>query len=180
MKNFKKINELFSNITKQIYKRHDNNFLIILDNWKLIVGSHLSNKSLPKKLNKDIFETIYYAAMEASMELSKKEGAYEIYKGSPVSKSIFQFDMWGITPDSGRWDWTKLKQKVKKHGVRNSLLLAPMPTASTSQILGNNECFEPYTSNLYTRRVLSGEFIVVNKIIIFIINFTWSRISSCM
>ena len=116
-----------------------------------------------KKLNKDIFETIYYAAMEASMELSKKEGTYESYKGSPVSKSIFQFDMWGITPDSGRWDWTKLKQKVKKHGVRNSLLLAPMPTASTSQILGNNECFEPYTSNLYTRRVLSGEFIVVNK-----------------
>ena len=116
-----------------------------------------------KKLNKDIFETIYYAAMEASMELSKKEGAYESYKGSPVSKSIFQFDMWGITPDSGRWDWTKLKQKVKKYGVRNSLLLAPMPTASTSQILGNNECFEPYTSNLYTRRVLSGEFIVVNK-----------------
>ncbi len=116
-----------------------------------------------KKLNKDIFETIYYAAMEASMELSKKEGTYESYKGSPVSKSIFQFDMWGVTPDSGRWDWTKLKQKVKKHGVRNSLLLAPMPTASTSQILGNNECFEPYTSNLYTRRVLSGEFIVVNK-----------------
>tara|TARA_B100001996_G_scaffold80159_1_gene59112 strand:+ start:90 stop:2453 length:2364 start_codon:yes stop_codon:yes gene_type:complete len=116
-----------------------------------------------KKLNKDIFETIYYAAMEASMELSKKEGTYETYRGSPVSKSIFQFDMWGVTPDSGRWDWTKLKQKVKKHGVRNSLLLAPMPTASTSQILGNNECFEPYTSNLYTRRVLSGEFIVVNK-----------------
>ena len=121
-----------------------------------------------KKLNKDIFETIYYAAMEASMELSKKEGAYESYKGSPVSKSIFQFDMWGITPDSGRWDWTKLKQKVKKHGVRNSLLLAPMPTASTSQILGNNECFEPYTSNLYTRRVLSGEFIVVNNIYLMI------------
>ncbi len=116
-----------------------------------------------KQLNKDIFETIYYAAMEASMELSKKEGPYETYKGSPVSKSIFQFDMWGITPNSNRWDWTKLKQKVKKHGVRNSLLLAPMPTASTSQILGNNECFEPYTSNLYTRRVLSGEFIVVNK-----------------
>ena len=116
-----------------------------------------------RQLNKDIFETIYYAAMEASMELSKKEGPYETYKGSPVSKSIFQFDMWGITPNSNRWDWTKLKQKVKKHGVRNSLLLAPMPTASTSQILGNNECFEPYTSNLYTRRVLSGEFIVVNK-----------------
>jgi len=116
-----------------------------------------------KQLNKDIFETIYYASMEASMELSKKEGPYETYKGSPVSKSIFQFDMWGVTPDSGRWNWTKLKQKVKKHGVRNSLLLAPMPTASTSQILGNNECFEPYTSNLYTRRVLSGEFIVVNK-----------------
>lgn len=116
-----------------------------------------------KKLNIEIFETIYFGAMEASMEIAKKDGAYESYKGSPVSKSIFQFDMWGITPNSNRWDWTKLKQKVKKNGVRNSLLLAPMPTASTSQILGNNECFEPYTSNIYTRRVLSGEFIVVNK-----------------
>ena len=116
-----------------------------------------------KKLNTEIFETIYFGAMEASMEIAKKDGAYESYKGSPVSKSIFQFDMWGITPNSNRWDWTKLKQKVKKNGVRNSLLLAPMPTASTSQILGNNECFEPYTSNIYTRRVLSGEFIVVNK-----------------
>jgi len=116
-----------------------------------------------KKLNVEIFETIYFGAMEASMEISKKDGAYESYKGSPVSKGIFQFDMWGITPNSNRWDWTKLKQKVKKNGVRNSLLLAPMPTASTSQILGNNECFEPYTSNIYTRRVLSGEFIVVNK-----------------
>ena len=116
-----------------------------------------------KKLNAEIFETIYFGAMEASMEIAKKDGAYESYKGSPVSKGIFQFDMWGITPNSNRWDWTKLKQKVKKNGVRNSLLLAPMPTASTSQILGNNECFEPYTSNIYTRRVLSGEFIVVNK-----------------
>ena len=116
-----------------------------------------------KKLNTEIFETIYFGAMEASMEIAKKDGAYESYKGSPVSKGIFQFDMWGITPNSNRWDWTKLKQKVKKNGVRNSLLLAPMPTASTSQILGNNECFEPYTSNIYTRRVLSGEFIVVNK-----------------
>ncbi len=116
-----------------------------------------------KKLNAEIFETIYFGAMEASMEIAKKDGTYESYKGSPVSKGIFQFDMWGITPNSNRWDWTKLKQKVKKNGVRNSLLLAPMPTASTSQILGNNECFEPYTSNIYTRRVLSGEFIVVNK-----------------
>ena len=116
-----------------------------------------------KKLNVEIFETIYFGAMEASMEIAKKDGTYESYKGSPVSKGIFQFDMWGITPNSNRWDWTKLKQKVKKNVVRNSLLLAPMPTASTSQILGNNECFEPYTSNIYTRRVLSGEFIVVNK-----------------
>ncbi len=114
-------------------------------------------------LNKDIFETIYYAAMETSMELATKEGAYETYEGSPVSQSIFQFDMWNVTPDSGRWDWDALKKEVKKNGVRNSLLLAPMPTALTSQILGNNECFEPYTSNIYTRRVLSGEFIVVNK-----------------
>ena len=114
-------------------------------------------------LNKDIFETIYFAAMEASMEEAKKHGPYETFKGSPVSKGIFQFDMWGVTPSSGRWNWEKLKQEVKQYGVRNSLLVAPMPTASTSQILGNNECFEPYTSNIYTRRTLSGEFIVANK-----------------
>jgi ribonucleoside-diphosphate reductase alpha chain len=116
-----------------------------------------------RKLNADIFETIYFGAMEASMELSKVLGPYETFKGSPVSKGIFQFDMWGVTPDSGRWNWEQLKQDVKKHGVRNSLLVAPMPTASTSQILGNNECFEPYTSNIYTRRTLSGEFIIANK-----------------
>ena len=114
-------------------------------------------------LNKDIFETIYFAAMESSMEEARKHGPYETFKGSPVSKGIFQFDMWGVTPSSGRWNWEKLKQEVKQYGVRNSLLVAPMPTASTSQILGNNECFEPYTSNVYTRRTLSGEFIVANK-----------------
>ncbi len=116
-----------------------------------------------RRLNKDIFETMYFAAMSASKDLAKVEGPYETFKGSPVSKGIFQFDMWGVTPDSGRWDWTALKKEVKKHGVRNSLLMAPMPTASTSQILGNNETFEPYTTNIYNRRVLSGEFIVVNK-----------------
>jgi ribonucleoside-diphosphate reductase alpha subunit len=116
-----------------------------------------------RQLNADIFETIYFGAMEASMELSKVNGPYETFKGSPVSKGIFQFDMWGVTPTSGRWNWEQLKQDVKKHGVRNSLLVAPMPTASTSQILGNNECFEPYTSNIYTRRTLSGEFIIANK-----------------
>jgi ribonucleoside-diphosphate reductase alpha chain len=101
--------------------------------------------------------------MTASMELAKKDGAYESWNGSPISQGIFQFDMWGVTPKSGRWDWETLRSQVKENGVRNSLLVAPMPTASTSQILGNNECFEPYTSNIYTRRVLSGEFIVVNK-----------------
>ena len=116
-----------------------------------------------QQLNEDIFETIYFAAMTASMEVAQVDGPYETYEGSPVSKGIFQFDMWGVSPKSGRWDWTGLKQEVRKHGVRNSLLVAPMPTASTSQILGNNECFEPYTSNIYTRRTLSGEFIVVNK-----------------
>jgi len=115
-----------------------------------------------RELNKDIFETIYYAAMTASKDLAKEHGAYETYEGSPVSQGIFQFDMWGVTP-SDRWEWDVLKEEVKKYGVRNSLLLAPMPTASTSQILGNNECFEPYTSNIYTRRVLSGEFPIVNK-----------------
>jgi len=118
-----------------------------------------------KKLNQEIFETIYFAAMTASMEESKKDGPYKTYKGSPVSKGEFQHNMWGIKDEelSGRWKWGELKKQVKKHGVRNSLLVAPMPTASTSQILGNNECFEPYTSNIYTRRVLSGEFIIVNK-----------------
>lgn len=115
-----------------------------------------------RTLNREIFETIYYAAMTASKDLAKEEGPYETYEGSPVSKGIFQYDMWNVTP-SPRWDWEALKKEVAKYGVRNSLLLAPMPTASTSQILGNNECFEPYTSNLYSRRVLSGEFIVVNK-----------------
>jgi ribonucleoside-diphosphate reductase alpha chain len=114
------------------------------------------------QLNKEIHETIYYAAMTASKDLSKIDGPYETYAGSPVSKGIFQFDMWGVTP-SPRWEWDILKEEVKTHGVRNSLLLAPMPTASTSQILGNNECFEPYTSNIYSRRVLSGEFVIVNK-----------------
>jgi ribonucleoside-diphosphate reductase alpha chain len=115
-----------------------------------------------KALNREVFETIYYAAMTASKDLSKELGAYETYEGSPVSKGIFQYDMWNVTP-TNRWEWNVLKEEVKKYGVRNSLLLAPMPTASTAQILGNNECFEPYTSNIYTRRVLSGEFIIVNK-----------------
>jgi ribonucleoside-diphosphate reductase alpha chain len=116
-----------------------------------------------QQLNKDIFETIYFAAMETSMELAKVEGPYSTWEGSPISKGVFQFDMWNVTPSSGNWDWEALRTKVVEHGVRNSLLVAPMPTASTSQILGNNECFEPYTSNIYARRVLSGEFAIVNK-----------------
>ena len=118
-----------------------------------------------KTLNQEIFETIYFAALTASMEEAIKDGAYKSYKGSPISKGEFQHNMWGIKDDelSGRWDWDGLRKEIKKNGVRNSLLVAPMPTASTAQILGNNECFEPYTSNIYTRRVLSGEFIVVNK-----------------
>ena len=115
-----------------------------------------------RTLNSEIFETIYYAAMTASKDLAKVEGPYETFAGSPTSQGIFQFDMWNVTP-SARWEWDVLKEEVKTYGVRNSLLLAPMPTASTAQILGNNECFEPYTSNIYTRRVLSGEFIIVNK-----------------
>jgi len=115
-----------------------------------------------KKLNKEIFETIYYAALEESAELAKVHGSYESYPGSPASNGILQYDMWDVTP-SPRWDWSTLKEKIKDHGLRNSLLLAPMPTASTSQILGNNECFEPYTTNIYTRRTLSGEYVVINK-----------------
>jgi ribonucleoside-diphosphate reductase alpha chain len=118
-----------------------------------------------KSLNQEIFETLYFAAVTASVEEAEKDGAYKSYKGSPMAKGEFQHNLWGIKDEelSGRWDWQALRKRVKKHGVRNSLLVAPMPTASTSQILGNNECFEPYTSNIYTRRVLSGEFIVVNK-----------------
>ncbi|WP_345950923.1 MULTISPECIES: ribonucleoside-diphosphate reductase subunit alpha [unclassified Mucilaginibacter] len=116
-----------------------------------------------KQLNKEIFETIYFAAMTASKDLAIKDGAYETFKGSPLSEGKFQFDLWGVKPASSRWDWENLRLDVMNHGVRNSLLVAPMPTASTSQILGNNECFEPYTSNIYTRRVLSGEFVIVNK-----------------
>lgn len=115
-----------------------------------------------RELNKQIFETIYYGALEASCELAQRDGPYETYQGSPVSKGVLQYDMWDVTP-SDMWDWAALKAKIAQYGVRNSLLMAPMPTASTSQILGYNECFEPYTSNIYTRRVLAGEFQVVNQ-----------------
>ncbi len=115
-----------------------------------------------KSLNQEIFETIYFASLTASKDLAKKNGTYETYEGSPASQGILQHDMWGVTP-SERWDWQDLKDEIREHGIRNSLLLAPMPTASTSQILGNNECIEPYTSNIYNRRVLSGEFTIVNK-----------------
>lgn len=114
-----------------------------------------------KKLNTQIFETIYHAALEASCELAAVDGTYETYSGSPASKGQLQYDLWGVTPSS-LWDWAELKEKIAKNGLRNSLLVAPMPTASTSQILGFNECFEPYTSNLYTRRVIAGEFQIVN------------------
>jgi len=113
-------------------------------------------------LNREIFETIYFAAVTMSCEMAETDGPYSTYEGSPISKGKLQPDLWGVgTTD--RWDWTALRAKIARHGVRNSLLVAPMPTASTAQILGNNESFEPYTSNLYTRRVLSGEFAVVNK-----------------
>jgi ribonucleoside-diphosphate reductase alpha subunit len=115
------------------------------------------------RLNKDIFETIYYAACETSMQIAKEQGPYSTFAGSPASQGLLQFDLWGVTPDSGLWDWASLKERIKQYGMRNSLLVAPMPTASTAQILGNNESFEPYTQNIYTRRVLSGEFVQINK-----------------
>jgi ribonucleoside-diphosphate reductase alpha chain len=127
-----------------------------------ILMRHAFDSDEARKLNKEIFETLYYASCTASKDLAKVDGAYETFEGSPASKGILQYDMWDVTP-SKRWEWDVLKEEIKKHGMRNSLLIAPMPTASTAQILGNNECFEPYTSNIYTRRVLSGEFIVVNK-----------------
>ena len=115
------------------------------------------------RLNKDIFETIYFGACTASKELAKVNGPYSTFQGSPASHGILQFDMWNVTPESGLWDWDSLKLEIKEHGLRNSLLVAPMPTASTSQILGNNECIEPFTSNLYVRRTLAGEFICISK-----------------
>ncbi|XVJ51577.1 MAG: ribonucleoside-diphosphate reductase subunit alpha [Vampirovibrio sp.] len=119
-----------------------------------------------KQLNRDIFETIYHGAVEASMELAERDGAYSTFKGSPASEGRLQFDLWDLKLSNDRYDWDALKAKIQTHGLRNSLLLAPMPTASTSQILGNNECFEPYTSNIYTRRVLSGEFTIINKYLV--------------
>ena len=127
-----------------------------------ILMRHPFDSDEARALNREIFETIYYAACTASKDLAKEEGAYETFKGSPASEGRLQFDLWGVTP-TDRWEWDVLKDEIKEHGMRNSLLLAPMPTASTAQILGNNECFEPYTSNIYTRRTLSGEFIIVNK-----------------
>lgn len=178
--NHQKLFEVTYHVTKNLNKIIDNNYYPVLE----ARNSNMRHRPIglgvqgladafilmrlpfdsegAQKLNREIFETIYYAAMTASKDLAKDLGPYESFSGSPVSKGEFQFDMWGVKP-SDRWEWDVLKEEVLKHGVRNSLLLAPMPTASTSQILGNNECFEPYTSNIYTRRVLSGEFIVVNK-----------------
>lgn len=127
-----------------------------------IMMGHAFDSPEARKLNKEIFETIYFAAVTESNAIAQRDGAYQSFEGSPASKGELQYDMWGVEP-SDRWNWIELKAKIKKHGMRNSLLLAPMPTASTSQILGNNECIEPYTSNIYTRRTLSGEYIVVNK-----------------
>lgn len=122
-------------------------------------------------LNKEIFETIYYAAVEASCELAMKDGPYSSYEGSPISQGILQPDLWNVVPSS-RWDWDSLRAKIAQYGVRNSLLLAPMPTASTAQIMGNNESTEPFTSNMYNRRVLAGEFTVVNKVILALMNLS--------
>ena len=116
-----------------------------------------------RQLNKEIFETIYFASCTASKDIAMTDGAYSTFEGSPASEGKLQFDLWGMNEHSGRWDWDALKEQIKQHGMRNSLLLAPMPTASTSQILENNECFEAFTSNLYVRRTLSGEFIVLNR-----------------
>ncbi|KAG9129279.1 hypothetical protein Leryth_015664 [Lithospermum erythrorhizon] len=177
---FEKLAEVTSRVTKNLNKIIDTNYYPVetarrsnlrhrpigigvqgLADAFILLGMTFDSPEA-QQLNKDIFETIYYHALKASSELSTEEGPYETYIGSPVSKGILQPDMWGVTPSS-RWDWDALRSMIATHGVKNSLLVAPMPTASTSQILGNNECFEPYTSNIYSRRVLSGEFVVVNK-----------------
>lgn len=178
--NFEKLLEVTQIITKNLNKIIDNNYYPLEETRRsnfrhrpigigvqgladvfMLLGLPFES-DMAKILNKNIFETIYYAALVSSKNIAKELGAYETFEGSPLSKGIFQFDMWNAEP-SDRYDWDALRIEIKEHGVRNSLLLAPMPTASTSQILGNNECFEPYTSNIYNRRVLSGDFVVVNK-----------------
>jgi ribonucleoside-diphosphate reductase alpha subunit len=178
--NFEKLLEVTQIVTRNLNKVIDNNYYPIEETKRsnlrhrpiglgvqgladvfMLLGLSFES-DMAKLLNKNIFETIYYGAMVASKNIAKEEGAYATFEGSPLSKGQFQFDLWNVQP-SDRYDWEALRQEVIQHGVRNSLLLAPMPTASTSQILGNNECFEPYTSNIYSRRVLSGEFVVVNK-----------------
>ncbi len=178
--NFDKLLEVTQIITKNLNKIIDNNYYPLEETRRsnfrhrpigigvqgladvfMLLGLPFES-DMAKILNKNIFETIYYAALVSSKNIAKELGAYETFEGSPLSKGIFQFDMWNAEP-SDRYDWDALRAEIKEHGVRNSLLLAPMPTASTSQILGNNECFEPYTSNIYNRRVLSGDFVVVNK-----------------
>ena len=178
--NFDKLQEVTQIITRNLNKIIDNNYYPLEETRRsnfrhrpigigvqgladafMLLGLPFESE-VAKILNKNIFETIYYAALVASKNIAKELGAYETFEGSPLSKGIFQFDMWNVQP-SDRYNWDALRAEIKEHGVRNSLLLAPMPTASTSQILGNNECFEPYTSNIYNRRVLSGEFVVVNK-----------------
>lgn len=178
--NFDKLLEVTQIITKNLNKIIDNNYYPLEETRRsnfrhrpigigvqgladvfMLLGLPFESE-MARLLNKNIFETIYYGALVASKNLAKQSGAYETFEGSPLSKGIFQFDMWKVQP-SDRYNWDALRADIKEQGVRNSLLLAPMPTASTSQILGNNECFEPYTSNIYNRRVLSGEFVVVNK-----------------
>jgi ribonucleoside-diphosphate reductase alpha chain len=178
--NFEKLYEITYIVTKNLNKVIDVNFYPVPEarnsNMRhrpvglgvqgladaFMMLRHAFDSEEARILNKNIFETIYYAALCASKDIAKKDGPYESFKGSPISEGQFQFDMWNVTP-TNRWDWETLRKEIKEFGVRNSLLVAPMPTASTSQILGNNECFEPYTSNIYTRRVLSGQFMVVNK-----------------
>ncbi|XP_065205716.1 ribonucleoside-diphosphate reductase large subunit-like [Planococcus citri] len=177
--NFEKLKEITKTVTRNLNKIIDNTYYPVPQARKsnlrhrpigigiqgladLFIMMRLPYESETSQLlNQQIFETIYYGSLEASCELAKEKGPYETYEGSPVSKGVLQYDMWNVTP-TNLWDWAALKEKIKQYGVRNSLLLAPMPTASTAQILGNNESFEPYTSNMYTRRVLSGEFQVVN------------------
>lgn len=179
--NYKKLHDVAQVLTKNLNKIIDINFYPVPTAEKsnkrhrpvgigvqgladvFILMDHAFDSPEAKEINNTIFETIYHAALTASTFLAKKEGVYETYAGSPASKGILQFDMWDDPKLSGMWDWNALKKKIAKNGLRNSLLVAPMPTASTSQILGNNECIEPYTTNIYIRRTLAGEFVVVNK-----------------
>jgi len=192
--NFERLHEITKNIVGSLNKVIDGNFYPVVegensnkkhrpigigvqglaDVYMLFEYSFDSKEAF--KLNRDIFETIYHGAIERSVELAREQGVYSSFVGSPASEGLLQFDLAGRVPDNSRYNWDEMRRQVRQTGLRNSLLIAPMPTATTSQVLGNNECFEPYTTNIYLRRTLAGEFVVINKHLIKALGDSWTPV----